>query len=545
MKRGLTMMMAIVMALLAGCGPAAGTTAPTTVPPQGTTAPSQSATTPTLPPQLDSIDDNYRVFYQVFVGSFSDSNGDGTGDLRGLINRLDYLNDGDINSGKSLGIQGIWLSPIFSSPSYHKYDARDYRQIDKSFGSMEDLQELIDECHKRNVKVILDLVLNHTSRQHPWFEQFVEAHKTGDTESPYYDYYTYCTAEEQVRGRIYAQIPGSPGHYYERNFSSEMPELNFDNPVVRQECLDIAKFYLDMGIDGFRFDAVKYIYYGDTQQSSDFWVWYMDELRAMKPDIYCVGECWSGDDETLAYTRGVDCFNFQMSQAEGVIASAARGNGLSTFTKYVPSYQKRLLETNPNAMMMNFIANHDMDRAAGFLPVSMGYMKMAANLYILCGGSPFIYYGEEIGLKGARGGANTDANRRLAMLWGDEDTVKDPVGATYDISKQTNGTVADQLEDENSLYHYYRQLIAVRNRHPEIGRGVYETLSVDEADVGGFRITYDGSVLGLLHNTAEEAISIQLEKTGFTQLCDFIGQGSAALEGEILTIGPRTSVILK
>ena len=148
-----------------------------------------------LPAMVDPIDDNYRTFYQIFVGSFSDSSRDGIGDLRGIIDRMDYLNDGNINSGKSLGVQGLWLSPIFSSPSYHKYDTTDYYKIDWRFGTEADLKELIDLCHERNVKVILDLVVNHTSNQHPWFLKFKEARMEDDVDNKYFDYYTAVTTE--------------------------------------------------------------------------------------------------------------------------------------------------------------------------------------------------------------------------------------------------------------------------------------------------------------------------------------------------------------
>ena len=161
-----------------------------------------------LPAMVDPINDNYRTFYQIFVGSFSDSNGDGIGDIRGIINRFDYLNDGNINSDKSLGVQGIWLSPIFSSPSYHKYDASDYYKIDWRFGTEEDLKELIDLCHKRNVKLILDLAINHTSNQHSWFMGFKDARINDDTENKYFDYYTAVTTEEKVGGRTYQKIAG-------------------------------------------------------------------------------------------------------------------------------------------------------------------------------------------------------------------------------------------------------------------------------------------------------------------------------------------------
>ena len=128
--------------------------------------------------------DNYRVFYEIFVGSFSDSDGDGVGDLRGIINRMDYLNDGDDSSGVSLGVEGLWLSPIFKSNSYHKYDVNDYYAIDPAFGTLEDLEELLELCHERDVKVILDLVINHTGLLNPWFSAFTLARRNGDTEDP-------------------------------------------------------------------------------------------------------------------------------------------------------------------------------------------------------------------------------------------------------------------------------------------------------------------------------------------------------------------------
>ena len=251
-----------------------------------------------LPPMADPIDDNYRTFYQIFVGSFSDSNGDGIGDLQGIINRMDYLNDGDINSGDDLGVQGIWLSPIFSSPSYHKYDARSYYKIDPQFGDEAKLKELVDLCHERNVKIIMDLAVNHTSSANDWFMQFKQARKDGDTSNKYYDYYSCVRSSEKKTGISYQQIPGTD-FWYECNFSGDMPELNFDNPEVREEMLNVAKYYIDLGIDGFRFDAVKYIYFGDTKKSVEFWEWYMAELTEYCPEIYCVGECWSAETEVL------------------------------------------------------------------------------------------------------------------------------------------------------------------------------------------------------------------------------------------------------
>ncbi len=507
--------------------------------------PEDEVNTDMVQPMTDPVSDNFRTFYQVFVGSFSDSNNDTIGDLRGVINRLDYLNDGDVNSGKSLGVQGIWLSPIFSSPSYHKYDAKDYYQIDWRFGTEADLKELIELCHARNVLLILDLAINHTSSEHEWFLAFKQARMDGDTENPYYDFYSCVTEAEKQGGISYQKIAGVDC-WYECNFSGSMPELNFDNPAVRQATLDIAKYYLDLGVDGFRFDAVKYIYYGDTAKSVEFWEWYMEELRALKPDVYCVGECWSGENEIIEYYSAMNCFNFAMAQAEGTVASAAKGFSISKFTNYVEAYQQKTLEKNPESMVMPFLSNHDMDRIAGAF-VLENNMRMAANLYLLCTGSPVIYYGEELGMRGSRGGESTDANRRLAMRWGDGDFVKNPTGSTYPDKNQIQTTVADQMADEASLYSYYCRLIAIRHRYPAIARGIYTSIECGEKNFGGFRVEYEGECIGIFHNTSTEAVSYDLsacEGCEFTALLDFIGMGEAALDGTVLTLGPQTSAIL-
>lgn len=493
-------------------------------------------------PQLD----NNRTFYQVFVGSFSDGNNDGIGDLMGVINRLDYLNDGDPASGKSLGVEGIWLSPIFASPSYHKYDVKDYYAIDWRFGTMDTLRELVDKCHERDVKVILDLVLNHTSSQHPWFAEFKQARQKGDTSNPYYDFYA-CVTEAEKKGGVAYQKIANVDCWYECNFSGDMPELNYDNPAVREEMLNVAKYYLDLGVDGFRFDAVKYVYFGDTARSVAFWQWYMDELLKIKPDIYCVGECWSGENEIVEYYSALNCFNFAMAQAEGTVASAAKGFSLSKFTNYVVSFQRKIKEKNPSAMLMGFLSNHDMDRIAGAF-ITENNMRMAANLYLLCPGSPMIYYGEEIGLRGSRGSESTDANRRLAMRWGDDDLVRDPNGSTYDKSKQITTTVADQDADENSLLNYYRKLIALRKKYPAIACGTYSAVKHSNKNFGGFRVEYNGEVLGILHNNGTEAVTTDLTKLGggiFSQVLDAIGVGGITIEGTLLTVDPQTSVIVQ
>jgi glycosidase len=303
-----------------------------------------------------------------------------------------------------------------------------------------------------------------------------------------------------------------------------------------------------MGVDGFRFDAAKYIYYNDPEKSVDFWNWYMAELRKIKPDIYTVAEVWDADGATFPYFQSTNCFNFSMSQSSGKIASTAKGGNVNTFVNYIAGYLENIHAQNPNAMLVSFIANHDTDRAAGFLTTAGGYAYMAANLNILLPGSSFIYYGEEIGMLGSRGGANTDANRRLAMLWGDDDMIRDPVGSTYPEKNQISTTVADQMVDENSMYNYYCRLLAVRHKYPAFARGMYTAISCGSKNLGGFAIEYEGEMLGLIHNTSTEELTFDLsglDGISFTELCDAIGMGNAVLEGTILTVGPQTSVILE
>ena len=491
--------------------------------------------------------DNSRVFYHIFVGSFSDSNNDGTGDLRGIINRMDYLNDGDPKSGKSLGVEGIWLSPIFKSPSYHKYDTTDYYTVDPVFGTMDDLKELADLCEQRGIKLILDLVINHSGSQNQWFTDFKNAHKNGDTSSLYYDFYSW-NDKGSAGGRSFQRIAGSD-HFYECNFSGDMPEMNFDNEFVYSTMLDVARYYLEeIGIDGFRFDAAQYIYYGDNARSGEFWVRYMKDLRAIKPDLFTVAEVWDSDMTVMNYEPALDCFNFSMSQAEGMIASTTKKGDVNTYTSYIEYYIDSIREKRPTASLVSFISNHDMDRAAGYLTYASGYAKMAASLLILNPGSSFIYYGDEIAMKGSRGSTNTDANRRLAMLWGDGDTVKDPVGSSYGKANQTESTVANSLGDPDSLYNYYKELIMIRKANPEIVHGEYKSVSIDGKKAGGFVSTLDGKSVLVLHNPGINSCTVDLSTVAggeFGTLVASIGLEDVTLEGTTLKMGGKTSAVLR
>ena len=216
-----------------------------------------------------NIEDKYRNFYEIFVYSYCDSNGDGIGDLQGIISKLDYIQD--------LGYTGIWLTPIFTSSSTHKYNTTNYLEIDPSFGTMSDLESLISECHSRNIKLILDLAINHSSRSNAYFQKAVQAHsisKSGstlpDTLKGYEDLYSfYDTAEEASNANTERSPQIVPGQdfYYECNFDNDMPEFNMDSEMFWNIAEEIMSFYLNKGIDGFRLDAVKYYYYNSDSKT--------------------------------------------------------------------------------------------------------------------------------------------------------------------------------------------------------------------------------------------------------------------------------------
>ena len=497
---------------------------------------------------IEMQDDLYRVYYEIFVGGFSDSNKDGMGDLQGIINRLDYLNDGDFSSGKSLGVTGLWLMPIMKSPSYHKYDVRDYKSIDPAYGTLEDFKELTEKADERGINVIIDLVLNHTSVYHDWFMAARSAYEDGDLDNPYLEYYTLVTEEEKIPGRRYYPFEGNL--FYEGNFSDQMPELNMDSDLVREEIVSILEFWFDLGVSGFRLDATKYVYFNEHDQNIAFWNWFMDEVKKIKPDAYVVGETWSPEMQIAMYYESFSNFDFGMAQSEGMISLTANSiESVNSYVNYIHNYRTQITSVDSDAILQPFISNHDMNRAAGYLSVPDGRMQMAANLYLWTYGTPFLYYGEEIGMKGSRGTENTDANRRLAMLWGDKDKVEDPVGSTYNPEYQTNGTVVKQLSDPDSIYNHYKRVILLREANPEIARGTYTPLVFDGYDTfGGFLSTYQGSTVGVFHNTGMTPIEIDLSQYTshtFSELRGYAGQDVASLNSQVLILGPLTSVIIK
>ena len=463
---------------------------------------------------LNVIDDNYRTYYEVFVYSFCDSDGDGIGDLQGLISKLDYINDGDDSTDTDLGCNGIWLMPVNPSPTYHKYDVADYYGIDEEYGTLDDFEELLEECDKRGIKVIMDLVLNHSSSQNPWFQEaysYLQGLGDGNPsveECPYFDYYHFT--KEQGGG--YYAVEGTDW-YYEAQFWSEMPDLNLDCEALREEISQITGYWLDMGVGGFRLDAVKEYYSGAPQTNIEFLSWLNDTVKAQKEDAYLVGETWLPMTEYAPYYEsGIDSvFNFAFADKDGIISKVLNGSPASKYGETVASLQEVFGAYNENYIDAPFYTNHDLGRSAGYYAGddSANQTKLAAAMNLFMSGSAFVYYGEELGMKGA----GKDENKRAPMYWsmdaGAEGMCVGP--ADMDDVKMKFESLEEQQADAGSVYQFYKKVIKVRNQNPEIGRGVTEYLKDASTDtVCVLRKSYEGSEVILVFVTGAETENIDL-----------------------------------
>lgn len=436
------------------------------------------------------VDDAYRNYYEVFVYSYADSNGDRIGDFNGLADKLQYIYD--------MGFNGIWLMPIMPSPSYHKYDVTDYYAVDRQYGSMEDFRALVEKAHNMGIKIIIDLPINHTSNIHPWF---TSAAKGPDSE--YRDYYNWTS---EITGG-YSPVNG---WYYESRFVSTMPDLNLDNPAVRAEIKNIMTFWLqDVGVDGFRLDAVTSYYTGDEIKNVQMLTWIGDTARSIKEDVYIVGEAWTDLVTIGRYSEAKveSFFTFSVAQADGSIAkllgNAAKTPG-KTYGTVTQNVESTLAE---HSIPAPFLGNHDTARPANFLGRSqVEKLKMAAGLLAMLPGNPFVYYGEEIGMLGK----GDDPNKRIAMLWTAEGPkTANPPGtteATYALP-----SVEEQLADEASLLNYYKAAMWLRHANPEIARGESEVLPCDNDDVCIIRRTWNESSVLIVVNASKNPHSLQME----------------------------------
>ena len=470
-----------------------------------------------------AMPDTYN-WYEIFVWSYQDSDGDGIGDFNGVRQRLDYIAD--------MGYTGIWFMPIMPSPSYHKYDVTDYKAVDPQYGTMDDFRALVKECHERGIRVIIDLPVNHTSTQHPWFTSAVESLRQGSSDSPYLDYYCFT---QDPKGSKYVQVSGTDWYYEEQFSGGSMPDLNLHNEAVLAEIEDIIAFWLtDVDVDGFRLDAVTSFHAADVAEN----VATLDKIKAMcqqhKPGSYLVGEAWVGQSTLAEYWQStVDSFFlFPASQAEGFIVKSVLGRSPDA-TKYVNGLQTALDQLPDGRILAPFLCNHDTGRSIGLLQARKlpERAKFAQGLLGMMPGNVFTYYGDEIGMVGA----GDDPNKRLAMYWNDGDMTTQPPGVTK--LEYAYPCVDDQLADPNSLLNYCKAVNHARLASPLIARGENTFLYYDKTVVLMKRELGESCCYIAINFARSAESTVEIPATGLTIVSDLVAlEGNATLaEGEGVT----------
>lgn len=449
----------------------------------------------------------YKDYYQVFIYGFADSNGDGVGDLKGVEQKLDYIAD--------LGFTGIWLSPIHPSPTAHKYDVTDYMDVDEDFGTLADFESLVTAAHAKGISVMLDMVFNHTSNHHPWFEAAQKSFGE-NAQSKYRNYYMFTDSQ----GSSYETFGGY----------SHMPKLNLDNSDVRAEIDEICKFWLqDYDVDGFRLDAALH-YYGNASQNVAFMQWLMSTARKYNENVYMVGEVWDNANSVYAHyaeNSVQSFFNFATSTADG-------GNQIPAIVGDTVTDKagelKTVVEAKENGTAKGidalFASNHDTLRVSN--SAALGYVsrrtnefetsrferhKMGIALLYTQAGNVFNYYGNEIGMRsGLRMSTSDDYldhTYRTAMDWGNDCEISHEDGFAYKSYGNSTlygeyddylGGVAEQVNDQNSLYNFYRRIMLLRRQNPEIARGKSTFVAYNDSDVALIVRTYNGKSVLLAYN---------------------------------------------
>lgn len=420
-----------------------------------------------------------EVFYEIFVRSFADSDGDGIGDLNGITAKLDYLDD--------LGVSGIWLTPIHPSDSYHGYDVIDYKGIKDEYGTMEDFERLIAEAHKRDIRVILDYVLNHSSKLNPWFKS-----ACANANSPYRDFYTFTKEDRSGQHGWHQVSTGGVKYWYFGDFDSSMPDLNYGpaascaTNATFQAVVEAAKFWIDKGVDGFRLDAVKHIYSNQTSNENPTFLntfyttlnnYFQGKSALGYKDLYMVGECWMGTSDMAKYYKGLPAL-FDFTAWENWMLYAIKNSHAKWFPKDILGAQAEYKKYRSDYIHATKLSNHDEHRArtalGGSNALSLERAKMAGAILLTSAGSPFIYYGEEIGMLGNK--STGDENVREPMLWAPK--AEDTYRTTWMTAKNNfdlgPGTVKTLAEDEKSIYNVYRKFMRLRNTYPALAKGTME-----------------------------------------------------------------------
>ena len=440
------------------------------------------------------------VWYSLFVRSFADSNLDGVGDLRGIINQLGYF--------EKLSIEGIWLSPIFEAPSYHKYDVINYFAIDPEYGTMQDFEELVAACKQKSIKLILDLVLNHTSSAHPWFKESIK-----DELSIYSDWYVWkkeLSNEDVQSSSWYQPKEGTRKDFYYAHFWSEMPDLNYDSAAVRKQAIDIAKFWMAKGIDGFRLDAAMHIFPTDRElENHKWWKEFRIGLSNDYPNAIFIGEVSASCNVIAPYLdKALDsAFNFEL--AEHIIQAIINGQHFDLIDWYL-GILKLYSEENSTGLDAIFLSNHDQDRIASRLLNHSEKIKLSASILLTLPGMPFIYYGEEIGMTGMK----PDEHIREPFKWSHDSKLPFETHWINSIFSTSENILAldEQEKNEDSIFSHYVNLCMLRKNNPILDRGKIVSVDCNEHSILIYNLVLDQRIALIIHNLSGNAFLLKDEK---------------------------------
>jgi glycosidase len=494
------------------------------------------------------------VFYEIFVRAFYDSDGDGIGDFKGITEKLDYLNDGDPVTDDDLGVNGIWLMPINESPSYHGYDVTDYYKVNPEYGTMADFENLLKEAHKRDIKVIIDLVLNHTSAQHQWFQE-----SANNPASPYRDWFVWAKDKDDT-GQSSAASGSSLWHAlnggaYKGVFWDQMPDLNFDNPKVREEVGKIGRYWLEKGVDGFRLDAVKHVYIdasSDVNNSTamkknvEMWQQFRNDIHIADKNAFLVGEVWDNASAIAPYlNKALDsAFDFDLAQ---LILSSLKDETHSNLAAYLNGVSAEYDRAAKGQYVSStFLSNHDQTRVMSALSDDRNKAKMAANILLTLPGVPFLYYGEELGMTGRK----PDEELRLPFPWYKSGQGKGQTSwyqsGFYDVTNFENAYEV-QLKKPDSLLNHYKNMIKLRNQNGALLEGKIGEYANDNIHVEMYTRSLGKQKLLVSHNVSFEQQSINLHSNdgdNFNKILYASNEGVNFTE-KSLQIPAYTTVILQ
>lgn len=478
------------------------------------------------------------VWYEIFVRSWYDTDGDGIGDINGVTAKLDYLH--------SLGVGGIWLMPINPSPSYHGYDVTDYYAINPQYGTMADFERLLREAHKRHIKVIIDLVINHTSDQHPWFQA------ARDPADPHHDWYSWAGPHTDLQA---ADAAGSQAWHalgdahYLGDFSSNMPDLDYDTSAVRREMVKLGQFWLEKGVDGFRLDAAQHIYYDfkadahnplTLKKNLAWWSEFRRGLDAVNPAAYVVGEVTRDSaDELAPYFKPLSAvFDFPLAvQLIGSARSERAGELGALLARTDAAYRK---VAGKSGMDAPFLSNHDQERVMSQLDGNPRHMRMAAALLLTLPGQPFVYYGEELGMHGRK----PDPDLREPMRWH-----RDPHGTgetrwkTFSAGDGPAVSVEAEQQAGDSLLQHYTMLIGWRREVAALRDGSIREYPQAGPHVAAWQLDDADSHVLVLHNLSGQTQDVPLGDSRFRKVLLHSKPGTT-LRHDRLSLPPYSSAIL-